>query len=107
MGIHARGVISLSTDGPIKGIAYNLVWFRPIHHKRLVVDEAKVKGEDALAVAVGKGISDMSIRVVGYAISPSVGGGMGVVIAKSDGVGLGMVQFTYFKNQMYDAIAAM
>ena len=110
MGIVSRGlkVIGLSIDFPIVGIADGfLLVLGHINVYRLIVDEAEVKGEDALAVTIWKGISDISISVVSYAISPSVGGRMSVVIAKSDSVGLGLIHVTYLKDEMYDTVAAM
>ena len=53
MGINVRGVISLSTDWPVKRIAFILVCLWPINVYCVIVSETKVKGENASTVAVG------------------------------------------------------
>ena len=56
---------------------------------RLRVDEAEVEGEEAVAVAVGKLlVDDEGVGGIGDAVDPDVGGGMAVVVAKPDGVGI-------------------
>ena len=107
VGIYTRSVIGLSIDHPGEGIANGFVlilWY--VNVLCLIVDESEVKGEDAIAATIGQGVDAMGVGMVGITINPCEGG-IAIVIANSDNVGLGKIHVAYFENQMYDAVAAM